>query len=116
MSTNARTSLEELVRECRSATEPIEWASSLLSGAGTAEDVLFFVETLAAAEARVAAGVLAASELPRCSFCLKTSADVRTMISAPGANICNECADIVQATFAGQTRSRSFFGRFWKRD
>lgn len=106
--------MEELVRECRAATEPIEWASLLLSGAGKAEDVHFFVETLAAAEARVAADVMAASDLPRCSFCLKTSADVRAMISAPGANICNECADIVQATFADQTRPRTWFGWFWK--
>ncbi len=42
---------------------------------------------------------------PSCSFCSKQSRDVRSLITAPNANICDECVAICVATLAQQGRA-----------
>lgn len=89
-----------LIIEARRHDDVISWATGLLRQSDLPpHDKHYLLEGLAAAGRVASAEVLQADALPRCSFCLKTNADVLAMVSAPNANICNECSDIVRAQF-----------------
>jgi hypothetical protein len=97
--------LNALVVEMRAQPDSVQWAADLLKQAEISpEDAHFFVVVWNAAGAELGAKILQQGGLPRCSFCLKTSADVRSMITSPNANICNECSEIVQNTFASKEK------------
>lgn len=99
MNGDARAALTLLITEARRQQDHVDWAERLLREAGVSpEDVHYFVETLNAAGAAVAKGLLNDPAQPRCSFCLKTNADVRAMITSPNANICDECSEVVRST------------------
>ena len=92
----AAEALEIMVSESRKAKDSVAWGVAVMRASKAApEDILFFVEGVSAAAATIAAEVARQSELPRCSFCLKTSAQVEKMVSAPNANICSECSEVV---------------------
>ena len=40
----------------------------------------------------------------RCGFCHKPTHQVKTLVAANGANICNECVDVCEEIIAGQPR------------
>jgi ClpX C4-type zinc finger len=42
---------------------------------------------------------------PVCTFCLKPSADVETMVAGPGVYICNECVDLCNQIIASMPES-----------
>jgi hypothetical protein len=110
MTISANEALKQLIQEARGQRDGLAWAASLLKQTGDApEDAHYFVETLNAAAQQNGAELLQSNELPRCSFCLKTSAQVRKMVSAPNANICDECSEIVRNTLAEKREKRSLF-------
>lgn len=116
MSGDTLQALKLLITETRRQHDHVDWAERLLREAGVSpEDVHYFVETLNAAGAAVAKTLLSDDGQHRCSFCLKTNADVRGMITSPNANICNECSDIVRKTLdqrkGGGLLSKLGFGR-----
>jgi hypothetical protein len=39
---------------------------------------------------------------PACTFCLKASADIETMVAGPGVYICNECVDLCNLVIASK--------------
>jgi hypothetical protein len=51
----------------------------------------------------------------RCSFCGKGRDDVRTVIAAPGAAICDECVDACVEVLIRQGYGRRHFSRWWRR-
>ena len=40
----------------------------------------------------------------RCGFCRKSTHEVKTLVAANGANICNECVDVCEEIIAWQGR------------
>jgi len=113
MNMSAKEAVKILIHEARAQRDSVSWAAAILRESGASpEDVVFFVESFNAAAARNGAALLAEGNLPRCSFCLKTSAQVRWMVTAPNANICDECSNIVQNIFAEKHAKRSFLSLF----
>jgi hypothetical protein len=43
---------------------------------------------------------------PVCTFCLKPSADVETMVAGPGVYICNECVDLCNKIIASKPEGK----------
>jgi ClpX C4-type zinc finger len=43
---------------------------------------------------------------PVCTFCLKPSADVETMVAGPGVYICNECVDLCNQIIASKPEGK----------
>jgi len=63
--------VQNLARAARARNDPVSWAADVLRRSELApEDKLYLIEVLSAAGEKVAGETLAASDLPRCSFCL----------------------------------------------
>jgi hypothetical protein len=43
---------------------------------------------------------------PMCTFCLKPSPDVETMVAGPGVYICNECVDLCNQIIASKPEGK----------
>jgi hypothetical protein len=44
---------------------------------------------------------------PSCSFCLKASKDVETMVAGPGVFICNECVSLCDELIANKPKTKT---------
>jgi ClpX C4-type zinc finger len=64
-----------------------------------------------------AAGEAGSAERARvaCSFCLKSTADVDTMVSGPGVFICNECVTVCVGIMTGKPQGPAPTAA-WERD
>src|SRR5258708_35581238 len=92
---SAAVSLRLLIAEARTQHDSTAWALALLKSVeALPEDIAFVVQSLNVAAKKFNEPLLLGDDLPRCSFCLKTSRYVLAMVTSPSANICNECVDI----------------------
>jgi hypothetical protein len=107
------TALQHLIESVRRQGNHVAWAAELLrESAAKPEDAHFLIETLSAAGGDMGSQALESSEVPRCSFCLKSSRDVKSMVTSPNANICDECCEIALRTMKGK---HSSLMRLWRR-
>ena len=91
--------LQALVNAIREQSDAANSIVDLVKGGNvTAQDVHFLAEVLNAVAARAGTDVRRSGEDARCSFCMKSSRDVRALVTSPNANICNECIEIARRT------------------
>ena len=93
--------LTTLIGAARGEPDTRSWAAALLARVKDPVDAIFIVEVLNSGATSLGDEVLNSGGLPRCSFCLKSSADVRRIVSSPNANICTECIEIAREAATG---------------